>query len=123
MSKKILVIDDDADLVYIVKSFLEKHGYTVAVASDGNNALETVKTFIPDLIIVDLNMPVLGGWHFTSKIRQDPHYKDTPIIVLSGLFQEDSEPEQFESANAHMAKPFDVFKLLGKIKALLKENP
>jgi two-component system alkaline phosphatase synthesis response regulator PhoP len=123
MPKKILLVDDDQDLVYIIQSFLGKQGYQVVTAENGAKALEMVKTEVPDLMIVDLTMPVLGGWHFTSRVRQDPRYKETPIIVLSGLFQEDSEPEQFEFASAHMAKPFDVFKLLGKIKALLNENP
>jgi DNA-binding response OmpR family regulator len=117
---KILMVDDDEDLKFLVKSFLEAKGFTVVTASDGAQALELLKKETVDLMIVDLTMPVLGGWHFTSQVRQDPRYKETPIIVLSGLFQEDSEPEQFEHANAHMAKPFDVAKLLDKIRALLK---
>ncbi len=120
---KILMVDDDEDLRSIVKSFLEVKGFAVMTAADGVQALEIIQKETVDLMIVDLTMPVMGGWHFTSKVRQNPRYKETPIIVLSGLFEGDSEPEQFEFASAHMAKPFDVFKLLEKIQALLKINP
>src|ERR1041385_7908968 len=121
MPKKILVVDDDRDLVDIIQALLEKNGYEVMTANDGAKALEMIKTQVPDLMIVDLTMPVLGGWHFTAKVRQDPRYQTTPIIVLSGLLEGDSDAEKFEFASAYMVKPFDIFKLLDKIKKFL--NP
>jgi CheY-like chemotaxis protein len=121
MAATILIIDDDPELVSIMQSFLQKKGYDVMTALDGASALDILKTKKIDLITVDLTMPVLGGWHFTSKVRQDPRYKEIPIIIVSGLFQEDSEPEAFEAASFQMAKPFDVFKLLENIRRLLKE--
>ena len=62
MPKKVLVVDDDADMVYILKSTLEKNGYEVITASDGAQALRLIKTNVPNLMIVDLTMPVMNGW-------------------------------------------------------------
>ncbi len=121
MLKKILVVDDDHDMVYMIKAMLEKNGYEVITAADGHQALKLVKTNIPDLMIIDLTMPMMNGWQFSMKVRQDERYKNTPIIVLSGLLVKDASPEQFESSNAYMVKPFDIFKLLDKVKELLKE--
>lgn len=121
MAQTILLVDDDQDIVYIVTEFLKKHGYQVEAASDGERALELLKSSTPDLIIADLTMPNMSGWHFTQKVRGDSKHAKTPIIVLSGLL-EDSEPETFEAANVYMGKPFDVFKLLEKIQTLLKKS-
>lgn len=121
MPEKILVVDDDHDLVYIISEFLKKQGYELLIASDGEQALETLKVIVPDLIIADLTMPKMGGWHFTQKIREDKRLAKIPIIVLSGLLESDSDPETFESANAYMGKPFDIFKLHSKIKSLLQK--
>ena len=117
---KILVVDDDQDIVFMIKATLEKNGYTVITASDGFQALKLIKDLVPDLMIVDLTMPVMDGWRFTMKVRQDRRFKFTPIIVLSGLLVEHEEaPEQFETATAYMTKPFDIFKLMDKVKELL----
>ncbi len=119
MPKKILVVDDDQDIVFMLKSVLEKDGFEVTTASDGNQALNLIKTLVPDLMIVDLTMPVMSGWRFTSKVRQNERYTKTPIIVLSGLIEHEKEPQQFETADAYIPKPFDIFKLVEKVKELL----
>jgi|CXWL01.1.fsa_nt_gi two-component system alkaline phosphatase synthesis response regulator PhoP len=123
MPQKILVVDDDQDMVYIISEFFKKKGYEVLAASDGEEALKLIKTISPDLIIADLTMPKMGGWYFTQKVREDKRFVRTPIIVLSGLLESDTEPETFEAANAYMGKPFDIFKLYEKVQALLKESP
>ncbi len=120
MAQTILVVDDDQDMVYIITEFLKKHGYNVLSAPDGESALDLIRGSTPDLIIADLTMPKMSGWHFTQKIRDDKKLAKTPIIVLSGLL-EDSEPATFEAANLYMGKPFDVFKLLEKVQTLLKK--
>ena len=123
MPQNILVVDDDQDMVYIISEFFKKKGYEVLAASDGEEALKLIKTISPDLIIADLTMPKMGGWYFTQKVREDKRFVRTPIIVLSGLLESDTEPETFEAANAYMGKPFDIFKLYEKVQALLKESP
>ena len=121
MPEKILVVEDDNDFSEILKAALEKNGgYEVVTALDGYAALKTLKTYVPDLMIVDLTMPVMTGWHFSMKVRQNERFAKTPIIVLSGMLERETSPEAHEPANAYMPKPFDLENLLGKIKELLK---
>ena len=117
---KILVVDDDADIVYMIKSVLEKNGYEVETAPDGFQALQMVKINKPDLMIVDLSMPVMDGWRLSMKVRQDERSKDLPIIVLSGLIaHEESHLEADEPYNVYIPKPFDIHKLAERVKTLL----
>ena len=122
MPKKVMVIDDEPDMIFMLKSILEKNGYEVMSAGDGLTALHLLRTQAPDLFIVDLTMPGMSGWQFNMKLRQDPRFKTTPVIVLSGLIERDSKPEKFELASAYMVKPFDIFTLLEKVKELLGET-
>jgi DNA-binding response OmpR family regulator len=120
MPQKILVVDDDKDIVHVLKSALEKHGYEVITASDGEEALKAIKTNVPGLIITDLAMPDMNGWYFSMKVRQDERFKTTPIIVLSGLLREGANPQAYEPGTVYIPKPFDIFELIVKIKDLLK---
>ena len=122
MRARILVVDDDQDIVHILKTTLEKNSYEVMTAPNGAEALRTIKTYAPDLMIVDLTMPVMSGWNFSMKARQDDRYKNTPIIMLSGLVEHERPAEKFESGTVYIGKPFDIFKLMDKVKELLK-NP
>ncbi len=118
--KKILIVDDDKDIVFLIREVMLKQGFEVLVAYDGLQALRVIKTNVPDAMVVDLTMPNMSGWHLISLVRRDERFKQTPIIVLSALLEHDAEPQVFESANAYMVKPFDVFKLVDKLKALMK---
>ena len=120
MPHKILLVDDDEDMVYILKSVLVSKGYEVFTAVNGEEALKLIKTKVPDLMIVDLTMPVMDGWHFSLKVRSDSRYKTTPIIILSGLLEREAAPEDYEICTFYLPKPFDIFKLIEKIKELLK---
>jgi two-component system, OmpR family, alkaline phosphatase synthesis response regulator PhoP len=122
MPQKILVVDDDKDIVYILKSTLQKNGYDVLTAADGVQALALIKTDVPDLMITDLTMPNMNGWYFSMKVRADARYKNTPIIILSGLLEREARPEESEAATFYIPKPFDIFELVKKIKELLM-NP
>lgn len=117
--KKILVVDDDTDMVYILKSTLEKNGYAVITALDGGQALNLIKNDVPDLMIVDLTMPIMNGWSFNMKVHEDKRYKDTPIIILSGLLEREVSSDKMEDGITYIPKPFDIFKLMDKVKELL----
>ena len=119
---RILVVDDDKDMVFMIKSVLEGDGYEVATAANGQEAMKVIDSHIPDLMIVDLTMPVMDGWRLSMKVRQHEKCKNIPIIVLSGLVdQQEARPqESYEPYNVLIAKPFDVFKLVEKVKELLK---
>jgi len=121
MPEHILVVDDDIDMVHIIKSTLEKSGYEVVTAADGDEALQAIKKYTPDLMIIDLTMPYMNGWKFSAKVREQERFRTTPIIVLSGLIQAEKKSEQYEAGSYYMPKPFDIFKLMDKVKELLKE--
>ena len=121
MSHKILIVDDDEDMVHILKSVLISQGYEIYNAPNGEEALKLVKSIVPDLMIVDLTMPVMNGWNFSLKVRADSRYKKTPIIILSGLIEREAAPEEYEICTFYVPKPFDIFKLTDKIKELIKQ--
>jgi len=117
---KILVVDDDQDMVFMIKSVLEKNGFEVATSCDGHEALKAIKFNAPDLMIIDLTMPVMDGWRLSMKVREDARYKELPIIVLSGLVaQEGRQTEPYEPYNILIAKPFEIMELANKVNGLL----
>jgi CheY-like chemotaxis protein len=117
---KILVVDDDKDIVYMIQTTLEKSGFEVMTASNGEQALKVLKSAVPDLMIVDLTMPDMDGWRLSMKVRENESCKNIPIIVLSGLLaQEESKPSPGEPYNLLIAKPFDILKLIDRVKELL----
>ncbi len=119
MRKMIFIVDDDADLVFILKSALEIEGFDVVVSHNGQLAMNMLKNITPDLMIVDLTMPGMDGWRFTMKVRQDSRFAKTPIIVCSGLLEEEKAAEAHESANVYVPKPFEIVDLISKIKQFL----
>lgn len=89
MSKKILVVEDDQFLANAYKLKLSKSGFEIQVAYDGNEALEVLKEFTPDAILLDLIMPNLDGFATLSAIQQDENLKNIPVIVASNLGQKE----------------------------------
>lgn len=118
--KKILLVDDEIDIVTVIRLRLEASGYEVVVAMDGKEALNTARSLHPDLIILDLMLPGLDGFHVARMLKYDNQYKDIPIIMLTAKAGEDSRKtgEQV-GADAYMNKPFEAEKLLAKIRELL----
>jgi len=122
MPKKILVADDEADLVSIVKMRLEANNYLVITAFDGQEALEKARKEKPDLVILDLMLPKMDGYKVCGLLKADTRYNKIPIIMFIARAQESDEKLGFEvGADAYITKPFEAEILLGKIKELLKE--
>lgn len=118
--KKILVADDESDLLYAVTLQLETNGFEVLSATDGQQALEKARKGNPDLIILDLMLPKIDGFKVCRMLRLDTRYKDIPIILFSARAQEsDKKAGQEVGANAYVVKPFEPKVLLGKINELL----
>ncbi len=124
MPKIILVVDDDSSILHIISSILLKNGYEVITAPNGAVALELIKTNKPDLVITDLVMPVMDGWYFSMKVRENLRFKTTPIIVISGLLEAKAGQQEHEDATFYMPKPLNTSTLIEKIKELLSDrNP
>lgn len=83
---KILLVDDNSDVLEVVRVLLESEGYSVATATDGADALEQLRTGLaPKLIILDLSMPVMDGWEFRDRQLADPALRDIPTIIYSAV--------------------------------------
>ena len=121
--KKILLVDDERDMVYAVKMQLEADGFRVLTAPDGQEGLDKARKEKPDLIILDLMLPKIDGYKVCRMLKFDEKYKGIPIIIYTARAQEADEKLGYEvGADAYLTKPFDPKKLLAKINELLKSR-
>ncbi|MCX5712146.1 MAG: response regulator [Candidatus Omnitrophica bacterium] len=121
MAKRILVVDDEAELVELVKMRLEANGYSVLTAYDGKEALDIAKKEMPDLIILDLMLPKIDGYKVCRMLKFDEKYKKIPIIMFTARALESDKKVGLEvGADDYMVKPFEPELLLSKIKEFLK---
>jgi DNA-binding response OmpR family regulator len=121
--KKILVVDDEDINLDFFELMLSKLGFVVEKAKDGVEALEKVKHFLPDLVLLDNIMPRMSGWELTKLLKGDPKYKDIPIIMLSALDDVKDKVEGFElGVDDYITKPFNFTEVLARIKAVLRNR-
>ena len=113
MAKKILIIDDDPNIVTYLTDFFGDNGYETCSATDGSEALDVVKKEKPDLITLDLEMPEEWGPRFYRKLSQEKEFKNIPVIVISGL---SGGKYAIQKAVASITKPFDRDELLNIVK-------
>jgi len=120
MAKKILLVDDERDLVETVTFRLQTSGYEVVSAYDGQEGLDKAKKENPDLIILDLMLPKMDGYKVCRMLKFDEKYNKIPIIMFTARAQEsDKKTGEEVKADAYITKPFDPQLLLAKIKELL----
>ena len=112
MPKKILIIDDDPVIVKYLVAIFSDNGYATCSAGSSMEGLDLVKKENPDLICLDIQMPGEWGPRFYRKLRKDKDFKDTPIIVVSGI----DGDHAVKDAVAFVKKPFDPEKLIGIVK-------
>jgi len=122
---KIMVVDDEPDIVYLVSKMLKKEGFEVAGATSGEDALEKIDSIDPDLILLDVMMPGISGWETSKQIKQNPKYSSVPIAMLTvKSSEEDMERSfQFASCDAHIPKPIIRKKMMSTVQWLLKNAP
>jgi len=120
MAHKILLADDEEDIKTIVKIFLEGKGYEVVTAFDGLDAIEIAKAEMPDLILLDVMMPVINGYEVCQKLKADQQTANIPVIMLSAAAHSDSVKKGMEAgALDYIIKPFDPEKLEQGIEKIL----
>ena len=118
--KQILIADDEPDILEIIRYNLEKEGYEVHTAKDGNEAIEKAKQLYPDLIILDIMMPMVDGFATLEQIRRDDNLQHTKVMFLSAKNKEsDIEKGMALGADAYMTKPFSIKKVIEKVEELL----
>jgi DNA-binding response OmpR family regulator len=122
MSKgKILIVDDEPELVKAIQIRLESSGYEVTVARDGQEGLDKIKSERPSLVILDVMLPKLDGYKVCRLLKFDEKYKNIPVIMLTARAQEsDAKLSAEVGADAYVTKPFDHRIVLSKIQELLK---
>jgi DNA-binding NarL/FixJ family response regulator len=121
--KRLLVVDDDPNLVLLVKDYLEFRGYEVVAASNGLEALEVMRRLTPDLIICDVMMPEMDGYTFVQTLRSDRATDWIPVIFLSARGQTADRVRGLNTgAEAYLVKPFEPEELVAQVEATLKHT-
>jgi DNA-binding NarL/FixJ family response regulator len=120
--KRLLLIDDDPNLILLVKDYLEFRGYEVITAENGREALEVLEHDIPDMIICDVMMPEMDGYTFVNHVRQDEHISWIPVLFLSAKGQSQDRVKGLNTgADVYMVKPFEPEELVAQVEASLKQ--
>jgi two-component system alkaline phosphatase synthesis response regulator PhoP len=121
--ERILVVDDDKEIVRLVRSYLEKAGYSVLVAYDGETALHSLRREKPDLLVLDLMLPDRDGWDITRLIRNDDHLAAMPIIMLTARVEDSDKIVGLEiGADDYITKPFNPREVVARVRALLRRS-
>ena len=118
--KKILIVDDEPNIVMTLEYTFKKSNYEVFIARDGQEALDILKSNFPDAIILDIMMPMVDGFATLEQIRNDENLKHTKVLFLSAKNKEsDIEKGMALGADAYMTKPFSIKKVVEKVEELL----
>ena len=119
--KKILIVDDEPNIVMSLEYTFKKNNYEVFIARDGQEALDILKTNFPDVIILDIMMPMVDGFATLEQIRKDDNLKHTKVLFLSAKNKAiDIEKGLALGADTYMTKPFSIKKVVEQISDLLK---
>ncbi len=124
--KRIIVIDDDPNLVKFLTVLLEDNGYSVISAVDGEDGLKKTRAERPDLIVLDITMPEKSGVRYYREVRNDADLKSIPVVIVTGVAQEFerfiSTRRQVPPPDAYFSKPVDQKELLATVARLLSSN-
>ncbi len=120
--KKVLIVEDDLELLALEEAMLKKE-YEIATVSSGEEALEKIYDFKPDLVLLDVLLPKMSGFEVCQKVRKDPAISKLPIVMLTGQDRAEALSEGFESgADMYINKPFSAKKLQAVVKAVLEKQ-
>jgi len=121
MAQRILIVDDDRQIVRLLRAYMEKDGYRVLVAHDGAAALQLVRSERPDLMLLDLMLPDRDGWEITRLVRGDPDLAATPIIMLTARVEDQDKIVGLEmGADDYVTKPFNPREIMARVRAVLR---
>ena len=120
---RVLIVDDEPDLIHILEFGLKTSGYEVEIAADGQEGLKKARESRPDIILLDLMLPKLDGYKVCRLLKFDERYRQIPIIILSARTQEgDQNLAKEMGANLFITKPYEFSEILAHIEALLKAS-
>ena len=120
MAISVLIVEDDRNIAELLQMYLEKEGYAVTVANDGGQGLAKYRAIKPDLVLLDVMMPVMDGWAVCKAIRAEAQ---TPIIMLTAKGETDDKVAGLKSgADDYVTKPFEMKEVLARIEAVLRRS-
>ncbi len=120
MATKILIVEDDNNIADLLRLYLEKESYEVCIASDGGKGVEQFRRFQPDLVLLDLMLPVLDGWGVCKTIRAE---SKTPVIMLTAKGETEDKVNGLKiGADDYITKPFEMQEVLARIEAVLRRT-
>jgi DNA-binding response OmpR family regulator len=123
MSQTILVVDDERDILRVVEHGLTIHGYAVITAGTGREALEHIAFEQPDVVVLDIMMPVMDGFQVLQQIRNTPKTAELPVILLTAKTEEASVAKGWrEGADLYLVKPFEINELIACVEAIFERN-
>jgi DNA-binding response OmpR family regulator len=122
MGNKILVVDDDPEISSLVEYTLESLGHTVKVCDNGREVLDTLRSFKPDMMVLDVMLPGIDGYSLASQISEDPDLNKMPIVVLSALEPSRTMFQRFSQVAAFLTKPFNTDDLMEAVKNALAKK-
>jgi two-component system alkaline phosphatase synthesis response regulator PhoP len=121
MAKRVLVVDDDREIVRLLRAYLERDGYQVLLAYDGERALQILRRERPDLVVLDLMLPDRDGWEVTRIVRGDPNLASMPIIMLTARIEDQDKIVGLElGADDYVTKPFNPREIMARVRAVLR---
>ena len=122
MSKKILIADDEPNIVISLEFLMQNSGYLVATAANGDEALRQIADFGPDLILLDIMLPQRNGFEVCQKIRENPAWNGIKVVMLTAKGRESEVTKGLAlGADAYITKPFATKELLAQVQRLLRE--
>ena len=120
MAKKILIVEDDPNISELLRMYLEKEGYIIASAGDGADGIDQFRIFQPDLILLDIMMPVMDGWGVLRTVRQD---SQVPVIMLTAKGETSDKVQGLrQGADDYITKPFEMKEVLARVEAVLRRT-
>jgi len=122
-AQRILVVDDDKEIVRLVRSYLEQAGYHVLIAYDGETALHMIRRERPSLVVLDLMLPDRDGWDITRIVRGDSNLQNTPIIMLTARVEDTDKIVGLElGADDYVSKPFNPREVVARVRSVLRRT-
>ena len=121
MSKKVLIVDDEPGIIVALQFLMEQNGYATMVAFSGEEAMEAVAQHHPDLMLLDIMLPVVDGFEVCQRVRENPDWNDIRIVLVTALGNEANVTKGLDlGADAYVTKPFSNADLVAKVKELLE---
>ena len=121
MAARLLVVDDDPQIIRLLQAYLEQAGFVVLTAPEGETAWQLIRRERPDLVILDLMLPKRDGWDITRRVRADEHLAGMPIVLLTARVADSDKMEGFDlGADDYITKPFNDLEVVARAKAVLR---